>query len=125
MKKNPLNLDPKLELEYMRSMVERRFGPDGPLPAGPDEIPIPVDASERDGIVTIKAAVPGIASDQIDVRIARNSLTICSRPSCECGHFARTVRLPSNLATECAKTRIKNGFVCVRIPKCTSRHAEA
>jgi HSP20 family molecular chaperone IbpA len=124
MKKNPLNLDPKEELQYMRSMVERRFSP-GPPPASDDAIPIAVDASERDGIVTIKAALPGIASEQIDVHIAPTSLTIRSREHCPCGHFARTVRLPGNLATECAKTRIKNGFVCVRIPKCTSRHASA
>lgn len=126
MKKNPLNLDPKEELLRMRMMVERRFAHDPLLRADEDEpIPVPVDATERDGILTIKAAVPGIRCDEVDVRISGHTVTFCNAPGCRCGRFQRTVELPDDWATSLARTRFRNGFIYVRIPKCTSRHASA
>lgn len=127
MKKNPLNLNPQEELRQMRLMIDRRFGPPGePEPCPCDEpIPIPVDATERDGIITIKAAIPGIACDKIEVLLNTRTLTIRSHPDCTQGHFSRTVSLPSDLAIARARTGVRNGFVYVKIPKCTSRHASA
>ncbi|HRI44944.1 MAG TPA: Hsp20/alpha crystallin family protein [Fimbriimonadaceae bacterium] len=126
MKKNPLNLDPKEELRRMQAMVERRFAHDPPVRSHDDEpIPVPVDASERDGILTIKAAVPGIRCDEVDVCISDHAVTFSNAPSCQCGRFLRTVELPEDWATSLARTRFRNGFVYVRIPKSTSRHASA
>lgn len=126
MKKNPLNLDPKEELRRMRVLVERRFAQDPPPRALEDElIPVPVDASERDGILTIKAAVPGIRCDDVDIRISDHAVTFSNAPTCQCGRFQRTVELPDDWATSLARTRFRNGFVYVRIPKSTSRHASA
>ena len=94
-------------------------------------ISIPVDMIEDENTVTIKAAVPGISPDELEVSIENNVLTIKGEHKTEevsetakvfrrenvYGSFSRSIRLSPKLNQEGVSANFKNGFVTITIPK--------
>jgi HSP20 family protein len=92
---------------------------------------IPLDVIEDEGKVTIKAAVPGINPEELDVSIENNVLTIKGEHKSEevsenakvfrrensYGAFSRSIRLSPQLNQEAVNATFKNGFVTITIPK--------
>jgi HSP20 family protein len=92
---------------------------------------IPLDVIEDEGKVTIKAAVPGINPDELEVSIENNILTIKGEHKSEevsetakvfrrensYGAFSRSIRLSPQLNQEAVNATFKNGFVTITIPK--------
>ena len=92
---------------------------------------IPLDVVEDEGKITIKAAVPGINSDELEVSIENNVLTIKGEHKSEevtetakvfrrensYGTFSRSIRLSPQLNQEAVNASFKNGFVTITIPK--------
>ncbi|MEI8282146.1 MAG: Hsp20/alpha crystallin family protein [Armatimonadota bacterium] len=94
-------------------------------------ISVPIDVIEDEGKVTIKAAVPGINPEELEVSIENNVLTIKGEHNSEevsetakvfrrentYGTFSRSIRLSPQLNQEGINASFKNGFVTITIPK--------
>jgi HSP20 family protein len=100
------------------------------FPKGADMVPS-VDIFEDGDEVVVKADIPGVKKDDIDVTITENSLTISGERKQEkkvkekdfhriersYGSFSRSFRLPENVNGDKAKAEFKNGVLEIRLPK--------
>ena len=114
------------DVRAMNEMLDRLF-----TPAKSASAALPVDVLEQDGKFVIKAAVPGVAPDELDVQIENNILTIKGehkpeetqenakvyRREVSYGSFSRAIRLPENLNFEQVDASFKHGVVTITIPK--------
>lgn len=92
---------------------------------------LPVDMIDKDDQVLIKASVPGVQPDDIDITITGDTLTIKGEVyatdetgsdkylcrECQYGAFSRSMTLPSGLDTDGAEASFENGVLTLRIPK--------
>ncbi len=90
-----------------------------------------VDIIERDNEVVVKAEVPGVKKEDLDVSVTENSVTIkgCTsheekedkgdyyRSEIRSGSFSRTVALPANVDGDKAKATFQDGILELTIPK--------
>jgi len=90
-----------------------------------------VDIFEDGDEVVVKADIPGVKKDDLDVTITENSLTISGERKQEkkikekdfhriersYGSFSRSFRLPENVNGAKAKAEFKDGVLEVRLPK--------
>jgi len=98
--------------------------------------PPTVDMYEEKGDVVVKAELPGMSRDEVEVTLSDSRLTIkgekrkeekveekdyyrCER---EYGSFLRTIELPSEVKADAVKATFKDGVLQVRLPK--SDHAK-
>jgi HSP20 family protein len=96
------------------------------------EISVPaVDLFEEKDEIVVKAELPGIEKDQIEVNVADHQLTIKGEKKkeeevkekdyyrCErsYGSFLRTLELPKDVHADKVKAVFKNGVLEVRLPK--------
>jgi len=95
------------------------------------EIAPSVDIFEEGDEVVVKADIPGVKKDDIDVTITENSLTISGEKKQEkkvkekdfhriersYGSFSRSFRLPDNVNSAKAKAEFKDGVLEIRLPK--------
>jgi HSP20 family protein len=101
------------------------------LPTMWEGVHVPVDMYETDNDVVIKASLPGMQSDDVDITITGDSLTIKGEHKDEkevkrehyyrqerlYGSFSRTLHLPSHLKTDAAEATFENGVLTLTIPK--------
>jgi HSP20 family protein len=85
---------------------------------------------ERDRVV-VKANIPGVSPEKIDVSFQENVLTIEGEVQQEkevreedyllreraCGSFHRSITLPAGLDTQKAEARYENGVLTITIPR--------
>lgn len=90
-----------------------------------------VDVIDRDDEVVVRAEIPGVAKDDLDISVTDNTVTIkgeTKRESkeekgdyyrCEIsrGTFARTLPLPANVDSDSAKAKFEDGVLELTIPK--------
>lgn len=90
-----------------------------------------LDMYETDDAVVVKAAVPGVKPDDIDITITGDTLTIKGELKAEeevkrenyiyqerrYGAFSRSVSLPEGLNTDKAEATFENGVLTLNIPK--------
>lgn len=90
-----------------------------------------VDIYEEGNDLVVKAEVPGIKKEDLEVKITEDTITIAGEKKKEekvekkdyyriersYGSFSRSFSLPSDLEVEKAKARFENGVLEVRIPK--------
>ena len=103
-----------------------------PLGPGPSVFPLINVFTDADGVL-VRAEVPGIKPDQVQVQVEPGRLTISGqrtpartdasfhRRERRYGTFSRTVQLPRDLDPEQARAEFRNGLLTVWIP----RHAAA
>jgi HSP20 family protein len=105
---------------------------------GWSEFPMPfegrmpkVDVIDRDEEVVVRAEVPGVEKDDLDVSLSENALTIKGetkheekeekgdyhRSEISRGAFTRTVMLPAVVDTDKAKAEFKDGVLELTMPK--------
>jgi len=91
----------------------------------------PVDIVERDDEIVVKAEVPGVAKDDIEVSLTADAITIKAKTAreeqeekgdysrCEIarGSFARTVALPAPVDVDEANARYADGLLEVTLKK--------
>lgn len=96
---------------------------EGPMPS--------VDIYENDNDFSIKASVPGVKQEDLDISIVGDTLTIKGevkaeeeeqgknyyRQECRYGTFARSLTLPAELNTDKAEASMENGMLTLTIPK--------
>ncbi len=102
--------------------------------AAPLEDKLPrVDVIDRDEEVVVRAEVPGVDKDNLEVTLSANTITIKGSTSheekeekgnyyrCEIsqGSFTRTVALPADVDGSKAKANFKDGMLEVTLPKVT------
>lgn len=92
-----------------------------------------VDVIDRDSEVLVKAELPGVKKDDIDISVSDNSVTIRGCTSHESkeekgdyyrmemsrGEFARTVTLPAEVDSDKAKASFRDGVLELALPKVT------
>jgi HSP20 family protein len=119
-------LIPLNEIRRMEDLFSGLFNPTQPSA----NLTIPVDIIEAEGLVTIRAAVPGISAEGLEITVENHILTIKGEnpasPAPEnakiyrsenvYGEFSRSLRLGKNLNLEAIDAIHKNGFVTITIP---------
>jgi len=92
---------------------------------------LPVDVYETDDQLVVKATVPGVKPEEIEVTITGDLLTIKGefkqegkvekpnylRQERRFGSFCRQVGLPAGVSTEKAKATFENGVLTLEMPK--------
>ncbi|RMD78787.1 MAG: Hsp20/alpha crystallin family protein [Gammaproteobacteria bacterium] len=91
----------------------------------------PVDVIDRDEEVVVRAELPGVKKEDLEVSVADNTVTIRGRVQREekqeegeyyraetaRGEFTRTVLLPAEVDPEGAKARFQDGVLELTLPK--------
>jgi len=121
---------------FMDDMWRRPFpgllGRDRWLPIRPLSIRMPsIDVYEEKDSVVVKAELPGMTKEDIEVNLAGENLTIKGekkedkevkednyyRRERSYGSFMRTVALPSEVKSDDIKASFKDGILEIRMPK--------
>lgn len=131
---------PIRELEDMRRDLDKLFGdffePSarrrlGMKPVEPGMVVPSVDVFERQGEIIVKADIPGVEKDNIDITITKDHLTVKGEVKKEeevkqedyysversWGSFSRTIPLPPDADSAKAKATFKNGVLELVFPK--------
>ncbi len=135
-----VNWGPLKELEEMRrdmdrlfdevfSPLQRRRRTWGEKPEAAPIVPN-IEIYDRTNEIVLRAELPGVKKEDIDLSIANDSLTLkgemkkeeevgCAYYVSEIsyGNFARTVTLPVEVDSEKAKATFKNGILELVLPK--------
>ncbi len=112
------------------SLMARSTWPDFSFP-DLDEVSPSVDIFEEKREIVIKAEMPGIKKEDVNVSITENTVTISGEKKQEekvekkdyhrfersYGSFCRRFRLPENVNSDKIKASFKDGVLEVRLPK--------
>jgi HSP20 family protein len=125
-----VNLNPASEYRTMEEVFDRLFG----SPTKSTSTPVaglPIDVTEREGSLVVRAAVPGVEPSELDIQIEKNVLTIRGesrhdneakdekvyRREVSYGAFARSIRLPEGLDLGSVNAEFRNGIVTITLPR--------
>ena len=103
----------------------------------PERIP-PIDVYEKDSKVMVKAELPGVKPEEVNLSVDGNLLRIHGEKKQEnevkekdyyhlegsYGSFQRTVELPSEVTADKAKATYKDGVLRVELPKAAEEKKE-
>lgn len=90
-----------------------------------------VNVLEKNGNVIVKAEVPGVNEEDLDIEVTEDAVTISGERKDEketkeenyyhqethFGSFSRTITLPAPVMSDKANAEVKNGVLTVTIPK--------
>tara|TARA_B100000315_G_scaffold236476_1_gene252286 strand:+ start:1037 stop:1498 length:462 start_codon:yes stop_codon:yes gene_type:complete len=132
--------DPIYEIRRFQEAMNRRWRESSPPidRAEKRQWAIPVDVVEEGDDLLLRASLPGVNPDDIDVSIEDRVLTIKAETKAEqerkeggylirerrSGSFHRSLRLPDTVDTDKAKTGYENGVLTVALPKAESKKAK-
>lgn len=99
---------------------------------------IPIDVTERENAMVIRAALPGVDRNDLDVAVEKEILTIRAQSShtqvnenekvyrreVAFGSFTRSIRLPEGLNHDAIDAELKNGVLTLVIPKMIEEKAK-
>ena len=123
------------EMARMRSEIDRLFEDAFNAPAGKWERNsvwgFPLDVTEANETFTVKAAVPGMNPDELEITISDNVLTIKGETEAEevrdeekvhlrerrSGSFMRSISLPVPVESDNVTATVENGILTLQIPK--------
>jgi HSP20 family protein len=116
--------------DAMNSLVDESLAE---APNNEREMMLAVDVCAEDEAYTIKALIPGLDPEDINIEVLNNTITLqgeflstadenvkhlnCELPS---GKFRRVITLPTELDSGKAEANIKNGVLMLRVPKAES-----
>ncbi|HEV56721.1 MAG TPA: Hsp20/alpha crystallin family protein [Phycisphaerales bacterium] len=98
-----------------------------------------VDVIDRDNEILVKAELPGVKKEDIDISVSDNSITLRGCTSHESkeekgdyyrmemsrGEFTRTLTLPADVDSDKAKAAYKDGVLELTLPKLTKSKRRA
>lgn len=126
--------EPWSELMTLRDAMDRLFEESfvrpGRLLGAGGESSVPVDMYQQDGTLIIKAPMPGIKPEDIDISIVGDTLTIKGESKQEkeireenvirrerrFGSFSRSLSLPTPVDTGKADASFENGVLTLTLP---------
>jgi HSP20 family protein len=128
--------DPVSDLVSLREAMNRLFEdsvirPRGWLTTAEGMGMLPLDVYESEGEVTVRASIPGVNPDDIDISVLGTTLTIKGEKSEDreekkgnyhlrerhYGAFQRSVNLPTQVNVDKAKAEFKDGVLTLTLPK--------
>jgi len=126
-----VNANPVHEFRAIEEMFDRMFATPFRPTGGATTAGLPIDVIERDGRIMIRAAVPGIAPEELDIQVENQTLTIRGEHHMEeqqendkvyrrevaYGAFARSIRLPDDAEIEGVDAEFRNGVVTITVPR--------
>jgi HSP20 family protein len=124
--------DPFQEMLNLRRTVDRLFdnvGPDHEWQ--PTQWGLAIDVVENKDDFVLKASVPGINPDDLDISYADDTLTIKGEIKSDnevkenqyhlrerrYGSFARSITLPTKIKGDAIEASYQNGVITLRLPK--------
>ena len=121
------------ELDTVRDRIDRLLTETGLLHGLQQDAALmpDIDVQETDDKILVKASMPGIKPEDIDINIDQNVLTIrgTSREEHEetegtwhvherrCGRMFRSVTLPAAVNDDAAEARMSDGVLEIQLPK--------
>ena len=123
------------EMARMRNEIDRLFEDAFNAPVGKWEgnsvWGFPLDVTENEDTFTVKAAVPGMNPDDLEITITDNVLTIKGETQDEevrddekvhlrerrFGSFMRSISLPTPVESDNVEANMENGVLTLQIPK--------
>ncbi len=131
---------PIREIDSLRKEMEKLFEDFEPFGRGRwlpgitesyDGIVPNVDVLDKKNEIVVKAQLPGVEKDKVDLTITNEAVTIKGEISkeeeeekenhyfseCTYGSFLRTIPLPAEIDISRAKAEFKNGVLKVKLPK--------
>jgi HSP20 family protein len=129
--------DPFREMMTMRNQLDRFFndwsGESGNWGEGRTgfSFQLPLDVSENDDAFIVRASLPGIKPEDLDISVQNNMLTIRGEMKQEearqgdrwhlqerrFGQFQRTISLPNNVDPNQVGAQFENGVLMLTLPK--------
>lgn len=125
--------EPVREFVSLREAMDRLLDDAFTHPVGLDGVTaLPaIDLYETDDDVVVKAVLPGMKAEDVQISVTGDVLTLRGEVKQESerkdatyhireqryGSFERSVRLPSNVVTGQAKAEFENGILTVTLPK--------
>ena len=118
--------------EFWRRPLLSLWGPEHSWPGRILSLQMPaMDVYEEKDEVVVKAEVPGLSKEDLEVTLTESTLTLKGEKKKEeeikeehfyrsersSGSFARSIELPSEVKTDQAKASFKNGILEIRLPK--------
>jgi HSP20 family protein len=118
--------DPFREMMQIREAFDRLFDETFALPRlrEPMTWTLALDVAEKDNAYIVKASLPGVNPDDIDISITDNVLTIRGETKVEYhlrerryGSFSRSISLPAPVNADAVEASYENGVLTLHIPK--------
>src|SRR5918997_1067546 len=133
--------EPFRELRQMQENMDRlwrNFGHGEGEAGNVESWAIPLDVVQEGDNIVVKASVPGVSPEDIDVSIENDVLTIKGQTKEErehqegnylmrerrAGSFYRALRLPDTVDSDNAQPHYKNGVLSITFPKMESKKAK-
>ena len=131
---NPIRREPSRESVSIRRVIDRLIEDSFVRPTIWSELTVggvPIDMYQTEGNIVVKASLPGIEPDGIDISITGNTLTIKGehkadketkeedylRKEHRYGVFIRSVTIPVEVKSDKAEAMYENGILTLTIPK--------
>jgi len=127
--------EPMKEMMSLRNAVDRLFEDSFVLPPGAwfsnGGNLMPLDISQTDNEVVVKAVMPGFKPDEVDIQITGDTLSIKGehkeekeeknaqylRKEIGYENFARAITLPIEIKSDQAEATFENGILTLTLPK--------
>jgi HSP20 family protein len=123
--------DPVRELRQMDETMNRLWRGYGGAPSGTEDWNISLDVVQRPDEIVVKASIPGIKPEAVDLAIEDNILTLRTdrKPDFEddksvylvqerpTGSFYRALRLPETVDANKVQSTYENGVLTIVLPK--------
>ena len=141
---NLVRIDPAREMMSLRDAMDRLFEESFLRPGllGGNEAAagmLPLDVYETDNAIVVKAAVPGVKPEDIEVTLTGDLLTIKGefkseqneekrnyvRQERRSGSFARQVTLPAGVDANACQANFENGLLTLELPKVAEAKAKS
>ena len=130
--------DPFRDLRQMEDTMNRLWRGFGGVPAyreGTEDWNVLIDVIQKDDDVVVKASLPGVKSDDVDVSVEDNILTLRARRLSEAegenatyliqerpvGSFYRALRLPDTVDTDKIDCTYENGVLTITMPRAAEK----
>ena len=131
---NLIRWEPAREMMTLRDAMDRLFDDafTRPLRLYDGNLSMPaVDMYQTDNEVVVKAAIPGVKADEVQINVTGEVLTIKGETKEKeevkekayhireqrWGMFERTVALPIDVVADKAKAEFENGILTITLPK--------
>lgn len=133
--------DPLREMVTLRDAMDRLLNQSvvrpGQVLSGMRPDAIPLDVVDRGDAFEVKASLPGVKPEDVEVTVENDRLTIRGESKGEeersgenwlmrehrFGNWQRTVTLPSAVSSDSAEARMEHGVLTLRLPKAQEARA--
>ena len=133
--------EPFRELRQMQENMDRlwhNFGQEGGEARNVENWAIPLDVVQQEDNIVVKASVPGVNPEDLDISIENDVLIIRGQTKEEherqegnylmrerrSGSFYRALRLPDTLDSDQAQPHYENGVLSITFPRMESQRAK-